>query len=211
MRLPFFRSKKTISNEPGAKDTLVVIGVHREEAAFGEEVAKQLDGKNFDILRVGHGLSARRPRPDQLQAYLDGHDRLYRRIAEDISDGCQLMIDLHCRQKDRADADLFAADAAFLDHCLKAHEEDPLMTGKYLRPIRMVSDADLDELSMEALRSQLFSKPELPEAIWRAEQPVYVGIEIYLQTEGTGSPDEWLFACHLIDMVRRVFLETRPD
>nr|WP_321445142.1 hypothetical protein [uncultured Cohaesibacter sp.] len=207
MRLPFFPSKTLWPSKPKAKETIVVIGVHREEAAFGEKVASLLAGEDFGVMRVGKGLTARRPRPDQLQAYLDNHNRLYHRIAGELDAECKVMIDLHCRQKDHTDADLFAADEALLRHCMQRHASDPNMTGKCLRPVRMVSDADLDGLSMQALRSQLFSKPELPEDVWRARCPVYVGLEIYIQNEGEGQPEEWMFARNLVELVRSVCLE----
>ena len=76
----------------------MVIGVHREELAFGDKVAEALDESRFALLRIAHGLSARRPRPDEQDRYLANHALLYHQIAERVEPSHRLLIDLHCRQ-----------------------------------------------------------------------------------------------------------------
>ena len=207
MRLPFFQSGKP---ELPPCEALVVIGVHREEVAFGRAVAAQLDPEQFDIMVVERGLSARRPRPDQLQAYLDNHAALYDQIAGNAGQKHGLLIDLHCRLKGDADADIFAADEDILKLVAAERLDDASLVGKKVRMIRMVSDEDLTDITPDALRSQLFSKPEFPETVWRAERPLYVGLEIYLEQEGEGTREEQIFASDLIGTLRKICL-TAPE
>ncbi|MEF3168990.1 MAG: hypothetical protein K6360_06605 [Deltaproteobacteria bacterium] len=47
--------------------TLLIIGIHREELAFGEQVARLLAGSScMDVLKIESGLSDRRPTPSGL-------------------------------------------------------------------------------------------------------------------------------------------------
>jgi len=45
--------------------TLLVIGIHREELAFGQAVAASLDPASVQVLAIPDGLSGRHPRSDQ--------------------------------------------------------------------------------------------------------------------------------------------------
>ncbi len=54
-----------LKNRPGS-EAVLVIGVHREELAFGDKVADDLDPSLADLLCIPEGLSGQRPRQDQL-------------------------------------------------------------------------------------------------------------------------------------------------
>lgn len=45
---------------PGTR-TLLVIGIHREELAFGRDVVQGLEVEDLDVLEIPEGLSGRRP------------------------------------------------------------------------------------------------------------------------------------------------------
>ena len=207
MLWPFFGKKRA---EETSNAVLVLIGVHREELAFGDQVVKPLPTGRFGILRIKQGLSARRPRPDQFLSYLDNHDRLYQQITSSIGSDCKLIIDLHCRLKERADADLFSGSEQILKQAAATLAANPDFSGKAIRPIRMISDKDLESLDLEAESPQLFAKPELPESLWRADSPLYLGLEIYVDEEGAGTAREWAFARQLIIHLSDQF-QTRQD
>lgn len=90
--------------------TLLVIGVHREERAFGEAVAAGLYGR-VDVLAIEDGLSGRRPRPDQRFHYDTLHRALYRQLPAHAAGHYELLVDLHSGL-DRAgpSADLICAE-----------------------------------------------------------------------------------------------------
>ena len=76
-----------------------------------------------------------------------------------------------------------------------------------LRAIQMVSDEDLEDWHDDHLPDQLFAKPELPQTIWRAQSPIYVGIEIYLDREGKGTQQEWEMTARLIEVIEKALLD----
>lgn len=55
----------------------VIIGVHREELAFGERVAEGLDPRRISVLRIPEGISGRRPRADERLRYDASHREMY--------------------------------------------------------------------------------------------------------------------------------------
>lgn len=63
-------------SEHGA-DTLLVIGVHRTELAFGRAVAAALAPGQVDLLEIPEGLSGAHPRPDEVFRYQTLHSALY--------------------------------------------------------------------------------------------------------------------------------------
>ncbi|WP_316858209.1 hypothetical protein [uncultured Cohaesibacter sp.] len=203
-----FQAESELQN---SAETIVVIGVHKEELAFGDEVARHLDRTLFSPFRIASGLSARRPRTDQLEQYLTNHEQLYTQIADHMPAHCKLLIDLHCRLKAEADADIFCASPDLLNRISESfHTRFPKSDAR-LRTIRMVSDADLcewdDTHEDKHASGHLLSKPELPEVVWRATRPAYVGLEIYLDHEGRGEQENWDLTLQILSAVRSAILD----
>lgn len=181
--------------------TLVVIGVHREELAFGDQVALGLDGQMIDVLRIPRGLSARRPRADQLATYRARHARLYEQICDHLQPIHGIVIDLHCSIGADPVMDIICANAGYLatlQECCK-HAEG--LQDAIVRTIQMVSDDDIHEHEDVESGSQLFMKPDLPSSIWKARRPLYIGLEIYLQEEGAGICQDWQRSQSLIQII----------
>ena len=203
MKWPWARKTSQPEQEP---DTLVVCGVHHEELAFGQQATRKLDRGHFESLAIVQGLSAKRPTPDRLDHYLDAHARLYEQIATCAKPHHRLVIDLHCRLKDTSDADIFCAHDDLLDKMREGLWEYTASRKAMVRFIRMVTDQDIAGWSDARLKDRLFSKPEIPEEIWRPRSPIYVGVEIYLQREGRGKAKDWLLARHIIETIRTVLI-----
>lgn len=123
---------------------LLVVGVHREERAFGERVAARLPAARFDLLRIEHGLSGRRPGPDQLDACRRRHRALYEQILEQIKPDHRVVLDLHSGFDEAGFcADVLCADTELL-RCIKharteAHAERRLTAGT-VRGVQLVSN-----------------------------------------------------------------------
>jgi len=181
---------------------LLVIGVHREELAFGDLVAKGLGSCGIDLLRIPSGLSARRPRADELEQYRTNHARLYEQILSYAAPNHTLLVDLHCSLKSHTDFDLIAADTTFLDTILKAFRQTPSMAEASVRAIQMVSETDFQSATPPSDR--LYIKPDLPPSVWRSPKPIYIGIEAYLEQEGKGTRQEWEMAQDLIKTISHV-------
>ncbi|EXJ14187.1 hypothetical protein [Imhoffiella purpurea] len=174
-------------------EVLVVIGAHRDELAFGDQVAARLDGTRFDLLRIPQGLSGEHPRPDQVALFRQRHQDLYLQLLDHVASHHRLLVDLHCGINQAGYCgDVLCADHRLLDSVAE-HASD---LDAQVRCISLVSD------TRTASRiSHLVARPEIPEAVWNRPNPIYVGLEVYLSTEGSGSQQERRFAESLIGCV----------
>jgi hypothetical protein len=171
---------------------LLVVGVHREERAFGEAVAAQLPAADFDLLRIEQGLSGRRPGPDDLTAYRRRHRALYAQILDHITPAHRMVLDLHTGFDEAGPcADVLCADTALL-RCL----EDQAIAARCRVPpakstiggIQLVADepetAFTAPVSDQPLQTHPhhwpWLRPDIPHAVWCAGRHLYIGIEIYL-------------------------------
>lgn len=189
------RARPAMANQSQAPATLVVIGAHRDELAFGERVIEGLDPSEFAVLRIPRGLFGQRPRPGEVEGYRDRHHALYAQILDCVAPGQRLMIDLHCGLDQRGlCADVLCADLAFLD-CLAAGREGREAAAAYqLRCVRLVADTASPDLRPRDGSDWLVAKPEIPQAVWNSPHLLYVGVEVYLRREGGGTSAEWELA-----------------
>lgn len=149
--------------------TLLLIGIHREELAFGSEVAETLTAGHVDLLTIPQGISGRRPRPDQHFQYATLHRALYLQLLPHVVGHYRLLIDLHTGEDSAGpSADLFCADAA-----LRRRLEAGVAAEAGLAPceVRVVA---LDG------RAELHARTVIPPQVWSNPAFLYVGIEIYL-------------------------------
>ncbi len=183
---------------PTIPPVLVVIGAHRDELVFGQNVSAKLDRERFSVLRISQGISGERPRPDQLARFRERHRDLYLQILEHVKRGQRLLIDLHHGiDSGSLSADVLCADQNLLDRvCGTLHQPE-----QRVRCIRLVSNTALSELPADNDTLPLVAKPEIPETVWNHTEILYVGIEIYLSGEGPGTASEQAFARSLVEQV----------
>ncbi|MBK1630423.1 hypothetical protein CKO31_06620 [Thiohalocapsa halophila] len=193
--LTLFKGGREQSKAP----SLLVVGVHREERAFGEAVAAQLPAADFDLLRIEQGLSGRRPGPDELTAYRRRHRALYAQILDHITPAHRMVLDLHTGFDEAGPcADVLCADTRLL-RCVEQqrmssrHDASPAPQG--VRGVQLVdAEPAVRPAVMEGVaagpepRERWPSlKPDIPHAVWCAGGFLYVGIEIYLPTTSQDS------------------------
>jgi hypothetical protein len=177
---------------------LLVIGAHRGELGFGEQVAAHLDPATFDVLRIPLGLSGQRPLPDELASWRRRHGELYLQILERVQPGQQLLIDLHTGIDElRRSADVFCAAPSLLARIAAAGPVD----GDPVRVIQLVADTSGALGDSAVVRPFPLARPDLPPMVWDRVTPRYVGVEIYIAREGSGGPDDHAFAA---DLLRRI-------
>ncbi|GEM_PF-1706660 len=174
--------------------TLLVVGVHREERAFGEAVAAQLPAADFDLLRIAHGLSGRRPDPDELAAYRRRHQALYAQILDYVTPDHRIVVDLHTGYDEAGPcADVLCGHVDVL-RCI---EQEAVTTPagtppavETLRAVLLVNEqpamsptATTDGI-LASTAEQRWSclKPDIPQAVWRTGRHLYIGVEVYLPT-----------------------------
>lgn len=181
---------------------LVVIGVHREELAFGEKVAEGLSPDRFRILRIPRGVSGERPRGDEMASFQEKHWALYLQILEHVKPGHRLMIDLHQGiDSNGSAADVLCADQALLEHVSDNSPATSPDVAPEVRCVRLVHSTEYDRVKPGIADSTLVARPVIPEAVWNHDQVLYVGIEVYLKADGTGTPGELALSRSLIERV----------
>jgi hypothetical protein len=91
---------------------LLVIGIHREERAFGRMVAEGLVSERVQVLTVPEGLSGKRPLIDQQFKYETLHRALYLQLLPCVQGRHALLLDLHAGSDPAGpSADLICVDA----------------------------------------------------------------------------------------------------
>ncbi len=198
---------------------VLLIGAHREELGFGEAVAEQIDRQRIDLLRIPAGISGQRPGPDAIEGYRQRHAELYRQILEHVQPEQQVLIDLHTGFDERlCSADVLCAEPALLRCIEQKASELPAAVGASMRAVRLVAaDGDThgvpSSVGRQATESQATEvwpcvRPELPEPVWNAASPLYVGVEVYLAGLSSRAAAEVRFAAAVIKAVGECALST---
>lgn len=160
---------------PAAR-TLLVIGIHREELGFGREVVRGLDASEVDVLEVPHGLSGRRPLPDEAFRYRILHRALYLQLLPQLRPAHRLLIDLHTGfDAEGPSADLLCADLR-LRACLEAGLE-ACACARTRRRSRVVVFGAPGRARVRTV---------IPAQLWNNAAFAYLGIELYLPARTAG-------------------------
>lgn len=177
---------------PNGAPVLLVIGVHREELAFGRAVAAQVDPARVAVLTIPEGLSGRRPHPDQSFHYDTLHRALYLQLLPHVVGRHPLLIDLHTGLDQFGPrADLICADAA-LRACL----------GATLARRRAIAAHDVRLVALgDEGTAALHARTVIPRQVWDNPAFRYVGLEIYMPAQAAGEPAACRLARDLIGIV----------
>lgn len=168
---------------------LLVIGVHREELAFGQAVAADIDPARVAVLAIPEGLSGRRPHPDQSFHYDTLHHALYLQLLPHVVGRHRLLIDLHTGLDQFGPrADLICADAA-LRACL----------GAAIAARRGIAAHDVRLIALGGDGTgALHARTVIPRQVWDNPAFRYVGLELYLPAHADGEPAARALARDLI-------------
>ena len=186
-------------------ETLLVIGIHREELGFGDRVAALLNSDHIQVMRIPKGISHARTGANSLFYYKTLHREIYLQLWQQAKGHYRLLIDLHCGLNDDGRcADIYCRDERLL-HCvtrLTSHTD----LGERLRLVKILAGSEVkhpteysDDIEVTALTS-------IPEQIWNSRSLIYVGLEIYLKEEGEGAAEDWHFARDLIEILQNCYI-----
>ena len=208
---------------------IIVIGIHQEELAFGEQVVELLDGSGIDVLRIEQGLSSRKPVFDDLFYYTTQHQEIYLQLRQQIKKKCDLLIDLHSGiNESGACADIFCKHVNMLD-CLKTVFKKRSNIHRPLpRPIRLTRIVENSERIDEPaegneepytkirdpkIRNQGYPVclTVIPQAVWASKNFIYVGLEIYLPGPNTGTMEDWRFTAKIVESVLKCYRSLRSN
>lgn len=175
---------RTADGRRSKPDAVLLIGIHREELAFGEAVASRLSDPRVDLLRIPEGITGRRPRPDQVFRAEAAHRELYHQIATRIQGRYRLLIDLHCGLDDQtASADLLSTDRQLLA-AVAERAISPAGPRMPVRPVMLLGHQqpphDPGAGTSDVSAPLAFATRTLiPAEVWNAPHLVYAGIEVY--------------------------------
>lgn len=168
-----------------APRALLVIGIHREELAFGRAAAAALEPGGHDLLVIPEGLSGRHPRADERFHYDTLHRALYLQLLPHIGERHCLVIDLHTGLDERAPcADLYSREPARLAAILE---------GRLTPPPRC--------LPLGRSEAPPGVRTAIPPEIWNNPRFLYVGLEMYLQTPEASTAPERAYARDLLALL----------
>lgn len=194
-----------LAAEADCAQALLVIGVHREELAFGECVAARLAEcdalRRLDVLRITEGISGQRPRFDQRFHYEILHRALYRQIQK-AAGRYRLLIDLHRGEDDEGPcADVISGDSRLLG-CVRertgeAAECPSRPHEAAVRTVQLTGDG------RDAHQGVMAGRTVIPQELWNSTDVLFVGVEVYLPTPGSGSQRDWEFSARLIEEIIR--------
>ncbi|MEQ8602096.1 MAG: hypothetical protein RIB45_02165 [Marivibrio sp.] len=182
---------------PGAadstsRDAILVIGVHREELAFGDAVAAGLEGEAPEILRIPEGVPRACSAPNRRFYSETAHHEIYRQLRQETRRRASILIDLHCgRDAEGAAADLYCHDAAFL------RAAGARLAARGLKErVRLIKIVDEADGPLEARPPDLdgIAHTWVPRDLWAAAPPLYVGLEIYTAGDAAALPEDAAFA-----------------
>jgi hypothetical protein len=121
-----------------APKAVLVIGAHREELPFEEQVAAGLAGGPIKVLRIPVGISGCHPRQDQAFRYRVCHQELYLELRQQPKVHDRVLIDLHAGQDAHAPlADLLRHEQSLRD-CVRCRLSDPDQTAAGRQRVRLI-------------------------------------------------------------------------
>jgi hypothetical protein len=192
---------------------VLLIGIHREELAFGEAVAAGLDPARIPVLRIPEGVSGARPSQDQAFYYRTNHQELYLQVLSQVRGHYDLVLDLHAGVNEAGRcADFISGDRDLLDCLLSAarpnddpptpglpgEESDEVQTRGSLRGV-LLADPHAPASAPPLLRAHTV----IPAAVWNNAAFRYLGLEVFLPVAGPGEPADWAFTRGLIGQALR--------
>jgi len=186
--------------------TLLVIGVHTEERAFGKHVADEAEKSGIHVLCVDHGLSHKRRYGDFFyhSTFLK---ELYLQLNQQIQGKYPLVIDLHSGVNEPGRfAEIYCKETGFLDalgRFLKADWGAGSREPEAIRMLKIVKD--ISRCDGHPKQGYSVCRSFIPETVWAGGHYLYVGLEIYLSALGEGSPEEWRFARRIINCIHSCY------
>lgn len=199
-----------VNPRPEAPSATLLIGIHREELAFGEAVARGLDRRRIGVLAIPEGLSGRRPRPDQRFRYDTLHRALYLQLLPLLSDSTRLLIDLHTGQDQRGlCADLICAESTHLADRLRHLPRWQALGGSAaVRILQLGPDQTPASAGEAALPGAArVGETAVPPEIRRNPRFLYVGVEVFLPEPDAATPAQQAFARELVTALAETLSE----
>jgi len=182
-------------------ETLLVIGIHREELGFGDRVAALVDRDSIDVLRIPSGIPQARTGTDDHFYSNTQHREIYLQLRQQVKGRYRLLIDLHNGiDESGCCADVFCHDEAFLERL--SAQIGQFGDERRVRLVKIIAQDDTAARGEERGIAEVGARTWIPRKIWDDGRPLYVGLETYLPSDGEGEQADWRFALRMIDRIR---------
>jgi len=183
--------------------TALVIGIHREELAFGKKVAEMMAESDIHIVQIDNGLSHERSYYRSGFYHSTIHREMYLQLHQQLTGKkVDLVVDLHTGINETGRcADIMSADTALLgkmDGLLKGVEKHTFSDPGEERLYEIIHENERSTTDNSALS---VCHTIIPQKVWKSREYIYAGLEIYLREPGQGAEPDWEYAVGLIRML----------
>lgn len=177
---------------------MLVTGIHREELGFGDRVAARMESDGIDLMRIPDGVPQSCPNVDQQFYYETRQRELYLQLHQQVRGRYRLLIDLHSGVDDDGPvADVYCHEKSMLNALRNRMNDLP-----EVRMIRIVADEEPVPTGSRGGSGEVGARTFIPRAVWAGEDPLYVGLEIYLPTTEASPGAAERLAQKIIDAIR---------
>jgi hypothetical protein len=174
-----------------AAPVLLVVGIHREELAFGQTVAESLDRQRVQVLTVPEGLSGKRPLQGQQFKYNILHEALYLQLLPSIRGKHDVLLDLHTGSDPAGpSADLICSDGRWRTGLAEDISRRPGLAAQNVRIVALGGESPFPH-----------AHTVIPREIWDNPAFAYLGMEIYLPDTAEGRLAALDLARELVEIV----------
>ena len=183
----------------------LVIGIHKEELGFGQQVAERLSLPGVRVLQIDQGLPQRQSFSGKTYYYNAFHREIYMQIHQQVKNQVDLLIDLHTGINEQGRcADLFCRDTDMLvqfDDELLGSMKGAADSQRSLRLFEITSDLAEKDTSGHRFPA---CRTIIPSAVWKSNKYLYLGLEVYLPDVGMGEERDWNATADLVEAIVRV-------
>lgn len=187
-----------------SNNTALVIGVHKEELAFGKKVVTLMAESDIHIVQIDNGLSHERSYYRSGFYHSTAHREMYLQLHQQlVGNKVDLVIDLHTGINETGRcADIMSANLDLLNKMHLLFEGVEKHTFSEPGEERLYKIIKSDERSKQKDGSFSVCHTIIPHKVWDAREYIYTGLEIYLHETGNGFLPDWEYTVGLIRMLK---------
>jgi hypothetical protein len=182
---------------------ILVIGIHREELEFGEQVARYLKRHHIDVLRIPKGIPQNRNPAEQFFYHKLRHREIYMQLRQQVVSRYNLVLDLHAGVNTLGHcADVYCHNESLLvcldKKCMRYPDFPNVHTVHIVAESKLTTQNDKPFMPKHSHLTHAVAHTLIPPEVWNSREFLYVGVEIYLTAANGGTEDDWSFTRTLI-------------
>jgi hypothetical protein len=185
---------------------ILVIGIHREELKFGEQVAQYLTPYHINVLRIPKGIPQNWDPTEQFFYHKLRHREIYMQLRQQVVNRYNLVLDLHAGINTLGHcADVYCHDESLLsclDEQCRCCPDFPIVhTVHIVVESKLTTPDDKPFIPEHSSLTHDMAHTLIPPEVWNTREFLYVGVEIYITEANGGTEDDWSFTRTLLDWI----------